>query len=385
MTSIDLTLSQQETRVYLFDHHTTLQSDVSMSTTPQYKPEESEDDAIVRVAAFQSYWLLSGMEMQFPFRGYGQYPSIVNIPATIINRIDITAPFDIGNLSKLPNELIAAVCLDLDIKSCLHFRMVSRLSRALVSSLVQYRAIAEEASELFLEIIRTDAAEFIAFTQLYREMCLQSCQACGKTGGYIYLPHAIRCCQRCLEEISRFRTVTLASFSRTSKCSLKKMQQAGIRVLKTVKQQDWGHFTKLVNFEEATRAMNTDLSLDVGHGYRCINSYGGAPAMAAAILPFLDSATQNAYDTMSCRGCAVQCADVSRARWPAGATRSRGCDLGAWWTAASRVYLRSEFLVHFRGCCYAKKLWDESQEGRVTLAWPNKLFYDGIRQCDPRI
>lgn len=96
--------------------------------------------------------------------------------------------------------------------------------------------------------------------------------------------------------------------------------------------------------------------------------------MASAYLPFLDYASGTAFGTLNCRGCAFKRAEVNfnYTGNPREATM--------WATRASCDYMRAEFLAHFRECSEAQKLWSDSQEGKVTLVWPNRLVKSPYRR-----
>ncbi|OIW26354.1 hypothetical protein CONLIGDRAFT_671933 [Coniochaeta ligniaria NRRL 30616] len=324
--------------------------------------EESEDSAIVRVTAFPSSHYPPCLN--FDFCPYDRRPNFVNMPTTMTTPAVSTEVFSgMGSLHRLPNELIIAVCLDLDIESTIRLRQVCRMSRALVSNMIEFKTLVREGSNIVVASMRTGMADWLTFAELYRAMCSQHCKACGKTGHYIYLLRAARWCLECLETEEQFRTVTLASFTRTAKLSEKKVRQAGVRVFNQIPSSG-GKIRKLINFDDATSAMGTDPELDPGAGYLQWN-YGVGRHLSIALLPFFDKTTQTVYGTLRCRGCAFKHAKLLNA------SDDRGSQF--WSAKASHDYMRADFLAHFRECVEAKELWDSSQAGKITLVWPNRL------------
>ncbi|KAH8903843.1 hypothetical protein BR93DRAFT_971443 [Coniochaeta sp. PMI_546] len=339
---------------------------------------ESEDDAIVRVAAFHRRDHYYGMPWLVEFNQQFQHPQtgVHSIPASITSPSSSAGlGSGLGILGKLPNELLADICRNLDVKSYLRFRQVCRFSRFFASELVEYRAVIDGAANCFLGVIRTDMWRCLTFSDLFRAMCTTHCNICGKLGPFVYLLTVTRCCRTCLYEHASFQTVTLASFTRVGHISSDKVRRS-VPVLKSLKDLKYKRKSfELVNFEEATRIMNRSPTLDVGHGYSGMNTTSQAETrnMATAQMSFFHEPTQTVYETLSCKGCARDYSIAAVAvplmvfNPPMNTRDAYHERVEGLKAEAAREYLKDGFLSHFKTCQKAKDLWLASGGGTVSI------------------
>lgn len=225
--------------------------------------------------------------MDFNFSDFARhFPTVIKASTT--TNPSTTAPAvpvsPLGTVSKVPAELVIAILLGLDISSLLRFRHVSRQAREFVSTLFEYRAVVEVAAPLLLSTVRSGISDSLTIASLYRAICSTRCHVCGEVGHLIYLLTAERCCWHCIQnKRAVFRTVTLASFSRTTKRSKKKIQQA-VPLLRGLK-PEYHQAVALINFDAATRALGTDPNVDLGRGFQHFNEGTMGTVVATTYLP----------------------------------------------------------------------------------------------------
>lgn len=105
----------------------------------------------------------------------------------------------LGELDRLPLELIHQVCLELDMASLFRFRQVNTRARQVVAALHEYRTVATHAPTLLCAVLQTRLAPYITLPRIYSLLCTRACELCGyEFGDIVHLPRWIRCCSSCL-------------------------------------------------------------------------------------------------------------------------------------------------------------------------------------------
>jgi len=126
-------------------------------------------------------------------------------PATHSNSVvsilpDLRDPTtSLGELDRLPLELINQICLHLDIASIVCFRQINVRARHVVNALHEYQIITTHALNPFCALLRTQSASRVRLIDFYNLLCTQTCSLCNMRYGYlVYLPTWIRCCSHCV-------------------------------------------------------------------------------------------------------------------------------------------------------------------------------------------
>lgn len=254
-------------------------------------------DAVISVIRF--HHKSKPLEMCFPQPDHDRFQSLILTAPGLF-----TGPASgVGDLNKLPNEVLNEVCRNLDIKSCLSFRRTCRLSWLLTSSMIEYRAIVKGGMNYLIGVIRTGMWRSVTFVDLFRAMCTRNCEVCGNVGDLVYVPTVTRCCLQCLQHHADFRTVTMASFARAANLTDTEVQQS-VSVLQAF--TGWYMRVKMVSFAQAVRVLNQSPDLDVGHGFRNSNTILQTKTrnLAAAPLPFFDRTIGRPVEKLRCKGCA---------------------------------------------------------------------------------
>ncbi|CAK7245317.1 MAG: hypothetical protein STHCBS139747_006894 [Sporothrix thermara] len=86
---------------------------------------------------------------------------------------------DLGSLSRLPPELVLAVCRELDVRSCLTLRQVNRCARQTVSSLLEYCAVTTHAPNVLQAVLWSGMGQRVTMPDLYRLLYAHECMVCS--------------------------------------------------------------------------------------------------------------------------------------------------------------------------------------------------------------
>ncbi|CAK7212576.1 hypothetical protein SBRCBS47491_001513 [Sporothrix bragantina] len=89
------------------------------------------------------------------------------------------AKHGLGKLSRLPPELIFAVCRELDVRSCMTLRQVNRCGRQTVSSLVEYHAVTKHALRVVQAVLWSGMGHRATMPDLYHLLCTHECMICS--------------------------------------------------------------------------------------------------------------------------------------------------------------------------------------------------------------
>ncbi|KAK3307222.1 uncharacterized protein B0T15DRAFT_395441 [Chaetomium strumarium] len=331
-----------------------------------------QEDALLRVAAYR--------RRDLEFSVLHSLPEVHEPVLPSIARAFATAPVSsLGALTfhRLPTEILALICLFLDVRACFRFRQVNRAARALVSGLVEYRTVVYHGLEALRAILRTRLDPHFTFRDLYQSLCSSKCQPCGAFGGFLFLPTAVRCCFKCLRnspqlallDFARLPTIPSlrkATFFRTPRVTPGVLRRL-MPVLQTM--SVYRYCTKngpqhrridLVPAVVASEVLKglgaTSADLEKCHWKMRAYPYQGDGLsiryMAATAFPFLDRVSGRVEYGVSCRGCYV-------AAMAHGSEQNFDC--------SDRVYSRKGFLDHFQSCPEAQRLWTGSCEGTVVL------------------
>ncbi|KAF2664420.1 hypothetical protein BT63DRAFT_464519 [Microthyrium microscopicum] len=106
---------------------------------------------------------------------------------------------DLGNLDRIPLEVLQFVILELDLESLLEFRRVNYYVRECVDSVHQFQIMKSHALDMFWTLVRTKLAMRVTLSEFYRVLCTDECAYCSMIGGLVFLPTWTRYCYACLK------------------------------------------------------------------------------------------------------------------------------------------------------------------------------------------
>lgn len=104
----------------------------------------------------------------------------------------------LGELEKLPVELLNEVCMNMSILSLSRFGQVNLRARQLVNSLREYRIATLHSLDVLEALATTRTASHITMSDYHRLLCERNYHLCGDYGNYVHLLNWIRCSWRCL-------------------------------------------------------------------------------------------------------------------------------------------------------------------------------------------
>jgi hypothetical protein len=293
----------------------------------------------------------------------------------LVTDFSSTPASDLGDLQKLPMELIQMICNLLDVKSCFQFRQVNRLSRQIVTSIPQYRRIAKVGITSLAATLRSGMAQHLTFPDLDRVLLQRRCEVCDKRfGGFIYLPTAKRVCLSCLTRDAhmdgrrhttrpQLNTVSLASFAKAAGYSTQRFRQL-VPVMKSLPGTYLGlrrnavsrkKRVDMVNYEQAVAAVLKDKGQSPEPLTGLYTAYVTA-RMASAPLPFFSRFSNAAYWGFSCKGCALA--------WTPGDPTPLPISPPVW----NRIFSMQHIKRHVAACDGAKRLWAASDNGTKSTS-----------------
>ncbi|KAK3689394.1 hypothetical protein B0T22DRAFT_171506 [Podospora appendiculata] len=121
----------------------------------------------------------------------------------------------LGQLDRLPNELIAPILVQLDIPTLCALRCVNKRANQLVSFIPQFRILHVNHPEILRAIVGCRATHFDLLT-LYRTLRTTRCISCSAPGAFLHLISCSRVCYQCFTTNILFLPVfTTASLGAT--------------------------------------------------------------------------------------------------------------------------------------------------------------------------
>jgi hypothetical protein len=206
-------------------------------------------------------------------------------------------------------------------------------------------------------------ATHLTVSDLYHPLCTMKCAMCGSFGGFLFLPTAKRCCFTCIESSPDLHVVTLSALSKASGISPNRLRRL-LPIFQTIPgvySINEKRCNKRLNLVAREAALKTLRTLGVG---RCPPNaileppgyYAVLRCMASTAFPYLDRATTEVQDGISCKGCQV-------------AVEAASGNLAAY-DRRDQAYSRKGFLDHFQSCTGAQSLWSASCGGTVAFDEP---------------
>ncbi|PWI71120.1 uncharacterized protein PCL_12488 [Purpureocillium lilacinum] len=124
----------------------------------------------------------------------------------------IAPHYFVGQLNRLPAELLRQVLLYLDLPSLTCFRRVNRRAMEIADSLPQYAAIVRHCPNIIRAIISIQADAFDCHT-LYRILSTTRCSTCERFGDHLYLIDCRRVCYLCFTRRPEYFPLTIGRAS----------------------------------------------------------------------------------------------------------------------------------------------------------------------------
>ncbi|RKU45592.1 hypothetical protein DL546_007750 [Coniochaeta pulveracea] len=329
-----------------------------METQIQAAQAESKNAAVIRVTSYHRkdydhFGIYLGQEHHRP------------ILSSIAAPFPSTATGKCGTMDGLPVEIMQEICGLLDVESCINFRQVNRWTRAVVSSMPQYRAVATHALECLCAVLKTGLGSAFTFTDLYDCLCSSTCIGCHRQfGTHVYLFTMVRYCRSCLDDSTNQDALRIINAIRFKRITNHQVDSLAMPILKfralagrynSHQNYIWHRKRQvMVNHLQARRALqftNTPMFLDTGNQTKEA-SY--MPWIATVTMPHYNLATSITMAGLACKGCARN-ADRFRSL-----QQFKG-------HLMNKTYTTNQFLNHVQSCARAQKLWRASKNGKLSV------------------
>lgn len=128
---------------------------------------------------------------------------------------------DLGDLSRIPAELITDIVMHLDVPTARNFSHVNRAAMAAVNSIPKVLKMRDEATEAVIGLLRLrmTASRACTLWKLWQVLHTEKCNFCPEIGQYMHLPMAVRACLACLKdgESRKHHCVTVHSLHQAKK------------------------------------------------------------------------------------------------------------------------------------------------------------------------
>ncbi|KAI5465235.1 hypothetical protein BGZ63DRAFT_478851 [Mariannaea sp. PMI_226] len=110
----------------------------------------------------------------------------------------------LGDLGRLPSEILQEILIQTDLQSLLHFRISNGRALEFVDSIPKFKAITSYARNALQGIISIKTGSWITSRTLFEKLCTPDCEECGDFGAYLYLITCKRVCFLCLTQDKQY-------------------------------------------------------------------------------------------------------------------------------------------------------------------------------------
>ncbi|KAI1174959.1 hypothetical protein F4777DRAFT_579406 [Nemania sp. FL0916] len=282
---------------------------------------------------------------------------------------------DLGNLEKLPTELIVQVLKFLDISTYFQFLHTNRRARELATDIREYSLIVKHGLQAFRAFLRTETAHRLTVYELYLCMITENCEFCGEFGGFIYLITAQRCCYECVQFAGETHTMPLRFFTK----ALRRGNVPLAQLLKHSLRTSRGAFAfeepimrrvYLVHTMSAIKLLWDHTNVTWKKIERMTKGRDSPYTRHAAStsLPFYNLETGRAETGICCKGChyksLIDDPDLDNSDDEAALKKAS--------EDRDRLYSEAGFLAHFAQDERAQDLWLRSENGTKDVEWEDQ-------------
>ncbi|KAI1118104.1 hypothetical protein F5Y14DRAFT_401069 [Nemania sp. NC0429] len=116
--------------------------------------------------------------------------------------------YAVGQIDKLPAELLIEVMLYLDIPSLTRFRCLNRRAMDIVDSVREYALIIKHCPNVIRAILSIEADRFSCHA-LYKTLTTVRCSSCEVFGDHLYLIDCRRVCYPCFRQRTEYFPLTI--------------------------------------------------------------------------------------------------------------------------------------------------------------------------------
>jgi len=278
----------------------------------------------------------------------------------------------IGQLDRLPTELIWRILPHLDLASLDSLRQVNRRAREIAITLPELCRIAKVAGNVLLALVATELAQYWTIHDVDDVLLTETCE-CGEYASLVFLPALTKVCLPCLQT-PMFRS-DLRLWTINSDKLRARLEKSNLHpIMHTLA----GHYGKEDEGEEREYRERYFCTTG-GSTIKSVGMYDRSPYSAAITMPYVDGAVIGAgrkvCHGVRCRGCKSQSEKL-----PSSDDESHpGWEQWRIQQLAERRYSFEGYLEHFRWCLEAQQIWLQCPEYTSTTAKPDDpLAIDGL-------
>ena len=120
--------------------------------------------------------------------------------------------FDLGDLEKLPPELLSAILVQVDLRTLTDFRRINQRAMQIVNSIPQYKTILKHGLKSLRGALVIESST--TCQDLFRTLGSPHCENCGDFGGHTYLLACTRVCFMCFANKPQYLPLLASEASR---------------------------------------------------------------------------------------------------------------------------------------------------------------------------
>ncbi|KAJ0414825.1 hypothetical protein BJY00DRAFT_320762, partial [Aspergillus carlsbadensis] len=140
--------------------------------------------------------------------------------------------YSLGDMEKLPLELLTMIFTELDPHSLMNFRRVNKLAFLSVESVPQYKRIVKYAPTVLRSVNSIGPGQTFSLQYLHDKLYTIACEACGDYGGFLYLIICRRVCALCFTRTQSYLPLLQADVLR--KFALRPKDLASLPKIKSI-------------------------------------------------------------------------------------------------------------------------------------------------------
>lgn len=260
----------------------------------------------------------------------------------------------LGDMRKLPLEVLHSIFREMTVETCINFRKVNRRARQAVTNSLEYRELATNTLVFLSKLVKPDIAKHFTMIDVHNVLHQPKCEWCGKLGQNIFLLQMTRYCTTCVpHERYDFSHI----YGGPDRCSVVAISTLSKRIRMTPKRicsmvpsipSRYGHLRVLSLDEVIVRLEKYLRGYDKQQLKNSLPRRFSGEAMVKA--PYVEPTGHRQFG-YGCKGCTVP-------------------------RPSPTIYTTEGFMKHFKSCRRAKFLWEKKDtiEGEIEARVTERLM-----------
>jgi hypothetical protein len=296
---------------------------------------------------------------------FSEHSVMQPVQASLEAAFDTTPTATLGDLGRLPVEILMMILRHMNIRTFFRFRQVNLRVRELSAAIKEYETIAKYALGAVRALLRTNLAGGTV-NSLYQELQSDRCKTCHGFGGLLFLLTAQRCCFNCLLHSSRYHVMGLDEFYNSANVTREALRHRP--VLRTVSgkydEKCQHRPSHLILVGKTSTALFKAGVIDKSTRQKLARRKSPKEyrSMTATPFPSYDPKTDKLDRGVCCGGCRFRLENMSGSELDLDHTSGDEMDEldGFRWVEFIDVLSREEFNSHYMECDEAQGMWWDS-------------------------